>query len=192
MRQELRRALTRRQKSRIIDTSRILSAVLVPVYEKQGEYYLLLTKRTEIVKDHKGQISFPGGAYEERDGTLLNTALRECTEEIGLEAETIEILGELDDFVTQTSNYVISPYVAAIPWPHQLKPDPTEVEEILEVPLSALLDRDCWRHETEVIDGLATTAYFYHYQDKIIWGATAEILNQFLDIWSEVMVGGGD
>ncbi|MFC1941066.1 NUDIX hydrolase [Chloroflexota bacterium] len=98
MLKKLKQAFSQRQKARLVDAHRVPSAVLVPIYYKQGEYHLLFTKRTEEVKDHKGQISFPGGAYEERDRTLVNTALRECTEEIGLATEAVEILGELDDF----------------------------------------------------------------------------------------------
>jgi len=149
MRQRLKQAISQRQKSHIVDASRVPSAVLIPIYYKQGEYYVLFTKRTEKVKDHKGQISFPGGAYEERDGTLVNAALRECAEEIGLAAEVVEILGELDDFSTIGSGYIISPFAAAIPWPYPLKVDPWEVEEIIEVPISALLDKDCVHQETE-------------------------------------------
>ncbi len=192
MKQRLKQALSQRQKTHIIDASRVPSAVLVPIYCKQGEHYLLLTKRTETVQDHKGEISFPGGAYEKRDGTLLNTALRECAEEIGLAAEAVELLGELDDTATQTSGYIVSPFVAAIPWLYSFKVDPTEVEEIVEVPVSALLNKDYLRQETEVVDGRVVTAYFYHYQGKVIWGATARILNQFLDIFTRVMKNAGE
>lgn len=182
MKQRLKQALAQRQKARIVDVNRVPSAVLVPIFCKQGQSYLLFTKRTEKVKSHKGQISFPGGAYEEKDGILVNTALRECAEEIGVMADDIEILGELDDFFTIGSGYIISPFVAAIPWPHPLKLDPIEVEEIVEVPISALLDKQCLRQEPEVVDGHVVTMYFYHYRGKVIWGATARILNQFLDI----------
>jgi len=188
MKQRLKQAFSRRQKSHIVDASRVPSAVLVPIYYKQGQYHILLTKRTERVKVHKGQISFPGGAYEEKDGTLVNTALRECAEEIGLAAEAVELLGELDDAVTKNTGFIISPFVAAIPWPYPLKVDPTEVEEIIEVPISALLDKDCVRQETETIDGQAVATYLYHYQGRVIWGATARILNQFLDIWAQVIM----
>ena len=167
MKQRLRQALSRRQKQRIVDASRASSAVLLPIYYKEGQCYVLFTKRTEMVKNHKGQISFPGGAYQEGDGRLVNTALRECTEEIGLVAEEVEILGELDD--TITSNYIISPFVAFIPWPYQFKVDASEVEELLEVPISALLNRGSLPQETEIIDGKTITSYFYHYQERVIW-----------------------
>ena len=161
----------------------------MPIYCKQGQYYLLFIKRTEKVKEHKGQIAFPGGAYWEGDKTLLDTALRESAEEIGLAPSDVEILGVLDDTLTHTSSYVISPFVALIPWPYQFKVDREEIEEIIEVPISVLLDKGGMHQETEIIDGEAVTSYFYHYQGRVIWGATARILNQFLDIWARVMEG---
>jgi len=185
MEQRLREALSRRQKSRIVEANRIPSAVLVPVYYKQGQYWLLFTKRTDKVREHKGQISFPGGGSHGGDKTPLDTALRECAEEIGLASADVKILGELDDIATTTSNYIISPFVALIPYPYQFKVDGWEVEEIIEVPISALLGEDCRRQETEIIGGV--TSYSYHYQGRVIWGATARILRQFLDIFSRAM-----
>ena len=186
MKQRLKQALSRRQKQRITDASRIPAAVLLPIYFKLGQHYILFTKRTEKVKEHKAQISFPGGAHEEGDRTLVDTARRECAEEIGLMADDIEILGELDDEVSRTSNYVISPFVAFIPWPYHFRVDGEETEAIIEVPISALLDKNCRRQETEIIDGKAVTSYFYHFQGRVIWGATARILNQFLDIFASI------
>ena len=182
--QKLRRALSQRHKRRIVDAGRVPSAVLVPIYYKQGQYYILFTKRTELVKEHKGEISFPGGAYQEGDKTLVNTALRECFEEIGLMADNVEILGELDDTTTKTSNYIISPFVAFIVSPYQFKANAEEAEEIIEVPISALLDKGCLLKETEIIDGKAVASYSYYDQGRIIHGATARILNQFLDIFA--------
>ena len=187
MRQRLSQALSRRQKRHIVDASRVKSAVLLPIYYKQGQYYILFTKRTETVQNHKGQISFPGGAYQDGDRTLVNTTLRECAEEIGLMTDKVEVLGELDDIATLTSGYIISPFVALIPWPYQFKVDREEVEEIIEVSISVLMDKGCWHEETEIIDGETVTSHFYHYQGEVIWGATARILNQFLDIFAQVM-----
>ena len=171
----------------MIDVSRVPSAVLLPIYCKQGQYYLLFTKRTERVKEHKGQISFPGGAYQKGDRTLVDTALRESAEEIGLVPSEVEVLGALDDTVTMTSNYIISPFVATIPWPYPFKVNHREIEEIIEVPISVFRDKDCLHQETKIIDGEAVTSYSYHYQGRVIWGATARILNQFLDIFAKVM-----
>ena len=183
MKQRLKQALSLRQKRRIVDPSRISAAVLLPIYDKQGKYYVLFIKRTEWVEKHKGEISFPGGAREERDKTLLDTALRECTEEIGLMAEDVEILGELDDEVSVKTNYVISPFVALIPWPYQFKVDGKETEEIIEAPVSALRDKGYSRQE--IRGGETVTPYFYPYQGRVIWGATARILSKFLDIFAQ-------
>jgi len=191
MRQRLKQALSQRQKLYIVNSNLAQSAVLLPIYYKQGQYYLPFTKRTQEVKNHKSQISFPGGAYQEEDGTPVNTALRECAEEIGLMAGDVEVLGELDDFVTQVSNYIISPFVAIIPWPYQFKVNRKEIEEIIEVSISALLDMGRLRLETRIIDDEEVTSFFYQYQGKVIWGATARILNQFLDIFARAAEAAG-
>ncbi len=182
----LRQLLTQRKKRYVVDTNRVPAAVMVPIYDKLGQFHVLLTKRTEQVTDHKGQISFPGGVYEEDDLTLLHTALRESAEEIGLMTKDVDVLGELDDEVSLTSNYVISPFVALIPWPYQFKLNRDETEEIIEIPVSALLDKTCLRQETKTQDGEVVTSYFYHYQERIIWGATAHILNRFLGFFAQI------
>jgi len=192
MEQRLKQALSRRQKRHVVDARWVSSAVLIPIYYKEGEYHILFTKRTEKVKDHKGHISFPGGAYEEQDGTLANTALRESTEEIGLAGEAVELLGELDDMATIGSGYIISPFVGVIPWPYPFKADPFEVEEIFEVPISALLNEDCVRQGTDTVNGQVVPTYSYDYRGKVIWGATARILNQFLGIYTRVMNDTGE
>ena len=186
MKQRLKQVLASRQKQHIIEPGRVQSAVLLPMYYKEGQYYLLFIKRTEKVSEHKGQVSFPGGAYEAEDKTLLETALRESAEEIGLSPGDVQILGALDDTVTITSSYIISPFVGLIPWPYRFEADGEEVDEIFEVPIPALLDEDFMCQETEVVDGEAITAYTYHYQGRVIWGATARILNQFLDIFRRI------
>jgi 8-oxo-dGTP pyrophosphatase MutT (NUDIX family) len=188
--QRLRQVLAKRRAKRIGDATREISAVLLPIYQTEGECYLIVTKRTQQVKEHKGQISFPGGAYQDGDGTLLNTALRECAEEIGLEPERVRILGELDDVITQTSNYIISPFVASIPWPYEFEVNKREIEEIIEAPISALLDKGCRREEREIIAGEPVIAYFYRYRGRVIWGATATILKQFLDIFTHAVEKG--
>jgi 8-oxo-dGTP pyrophosphatase MutT (NUDIX family) len=187
MEQRLRRALANRGIKRIRDDSRELSAVLLPLYLKGEEYYLVFTKRTQQVREHKGQISFPGGVYQEEDGTLVKTALRECAEEIGLTSEKVRVLGELDDIITLTSNYIVSPFVAVIPYPYEFRMSQREIEEIIEAPVSALLDKGRLREETEVINGKPEVMRYYNYQGKIIWGATARILHQFLDIVAGIL-----
>ncbi|MFC1970452.1 NUDIX hydrolase [Chloroflexota bacterium] len=186
MKEDLRQLLSKRQKRYIIDASRVPSATLLPIYKKQGQYHILFIKRTETVKEHKGQISFPGGTREEGDRTLLDTALRECTEEIGLRIEDVDLLGELDDEVTTTSNYIVSPFVAAIPWPYRFKINPEEVDEIIEIPIPGLLDKHSCYPDIEYLDGKRFDSYTYRYKGRIIWGATARILNRFLDIFYQV------
>jgi 8-oxo-dGTP pyrophosphatase MutT (NUDIX family) len=133
MKAQLKALLAARQKLRIEDAGRVASAVLVPVYLDGERYYIVFIRRTRTVKAHKGQISFPGGSREAEDRTLLDTALRESSEEIGLHPEDVEVLGELDDEVTTTSNYVVTPFVAAMPWPYRLIVNPAEVEEIITI-----------------------------------------------------------
>jgi len=193
MLQKLKKTLTQRQQSESFkkqdsdyDTSRISSAVIVPVYFKNGEYHILFTKRTETLRHHTGQISFPGGTREPSDKTLLDTALRECREEIGLDPGDVEILGEFEHFPTLETRFVIKPFIASIPCPYEFRIDPVEVDYLIEAPISVLLDKHNLRRETETLDGSPISTYFYNCDGKIIWGATARILTQFLDIYSEI------
>jgi 8-oxo-dGTP pyrophosphatase MutT (NUDIX family) len=185
---ELKKILAQRHKQNIIDDSRVPSAVLIPIYKKKGQYYIVFIKRTETVKVHKGQISFPGGNRDTDDRTLLDTALREASEEIGLCIQDVEVLGELDDEVTTTSNYIVTPFVALIPWPYRFTKNKEEVDEIIEVPIPALLHKDCLKPDTEILNGKTVDSYTYHYRGKIIWGATARILNKLLDIVTQAML----
>lgn len=187
VKERLKQMLNRREKLSIVDKGRVSSAVLLPIYNWQGQYHIVFIKRTETVKEHKGQISFPGGTCEGGDRTPLDTALRESSEEIGLRIEDVEILGELDDELTTISNYIVSPFVAMIPWPYQFQINKREVDELIQVPISALLDKDCLQPDTEVLNGKVVESYAYHYRGNVIWGATARILNQFLDIYLQAM-----
>jgi 8-oxo-dGTP pyrophosphatase MutT (NUDIX family) len=180
----LRNALNERRILRINDSKMKKSAVLVPFFFKMGQYHLLFIQRTERVKDHKGQISFPGGAYEKADGLLLNTALREAREEIGLAPKDVKVLGELDDTPTATSSYIISPFVGVIPYPYNFKLDKWETEELIEVPITALLAKGCFREGIIIQNGEEINTYIFKYGDRNIWGATATILKQFLEIFS--------
>jgi len=138
---KLKEILSRRPKERITDDKLVAAAVLLPIYYKEGEVNILFTRRTENVRTHKRQISFPGGARE-GDESLRQTALRESQEEIGLAPGKVKVLGELDDTVTLVSNYIVSPFVGLIPWPYDFKPDGVETDEIIEAPLPTLLDEE--------------------------------------------------
>ena len=182
MKERLKQILAQRKKRRIVDPKRVSAAVLVPIYEKDGQYHILFIKRTEWVEKHKGEISFPGGTYEARDETLLDTALRESAEEINLKPDDVEILGELDDVLSAKTNYLISPFLAFIPYPYEFKVDGKETEEIIEAPVPELMD--IGSSLEEVRGSKTVTVYHYHYQGRVIWGATARILAEFLDIFT--------
>jgi 8-oxo-dGTP pyrophosphatase MutT (NUDIX family) len=183
VKEELKGILSRRKKQRIIDSSLTSAAVLVPIYEKEREYYILFIKRTEWVGSHKGEISFPGGVHEAQDRTLLDTALREAMEEIDLSPDRVEVLGELDDETSAKTRYAITPFLAFISWPCPLRVDGRETEEMIEVPLRELLGKGYTRSEQR--DGKRATIYFYDYEGRTIWGATARILHTFLDIFAK-------
>jgi 8-oxo-dGTP pyrophosphatase MutT (NUDIX family) len=185
MLRKLRRILLKRKPVRVTNTDRTSSAVLVPIYENNGEYHIIFTQRTDKVSTHKGQISFPGGVRDKTDASLADTALRECTEEVGLACEAVDILGQLDDCPTFVSHYIITPFVGAIPWPYEFIMSEMETAEIIDVPIQALLDDTCRTDGSEIVDGAPMAAYFYTYKGKVIWGATARILFQFLTFWQE-------
>lgn len=186
---KIRQALAQREKQTIVLTGAPLTpaAVLLPLYEKEGEYYILLTKRTQDLEHHKGQICFPGGAHHRQDRSLRDTALRETYEEIGVPPEDVEILGELDNMGTLTSNFLITPFVGIIPYPYEFSINENEIEELIEVPLSALADEKNYREEPYTIEGTTYMGSVFEYNGKVIWGATARILKQFL----ELVFGGG-
>lgn len=181
MKDRIRQALDSRRKQITIGDGLIAAAVLMPIYDKGEDYYLIVTKRTEEVYHHKGQISFPGGKRQIEDNSLKDTALRESYEEIGLNPGDVDILGELDDILTNTG-FIVSPFVGAIPYPYDFIPSEREVEEIIEVPLAALLDSQNVREQLSFRQGEPVTDYSYEYGNWLIWGATARILNQFLNI----------
>ncbi len=183
---KLEEALAKRHVVRAVASKMKASAVLLPVFMKAGQYHLLFMQRTERVTDHKGQICFPGGAYEKSDGALLNTALREAEEEIGLSRTHVRILGELDEMPTAATNYAISPFVALIPYPYPFKLDRWETEELLEIPINTLMEKGCATEGVTIIDNNEVVTYFYKYGDKVIWGATARILKQFLAIIKDI------
>jgi len=159
----------------------VRAAVLVPLVDR-GEPCLVFTKRTELVSSHKGQISFPGGRVEDGDAGLLEAALRESEEEIGLPAGAVEPLGALDDTETVATQYVITPWVGAVRAPVAWRPDGGEIERVIEVPIAALADPKAFRVEQRSRDGVTRPVYFYAWRGETIWGATARIVKQYLDV----------
>lgn len=166
------------------DDSSRKAAVLLPVIPHSGGPHILYTLRKGHLQDHAGQISFPGGGMEPSDGSLLNTALRETREEVGLSSADLEILGRLEEMYIPHSNYRVSPFVGLLPMGAELELAPEEVEEIFTVPLADLMSgsafqkvpwtRDGRRYEVPVfaVDGITVggEGSSRHYE---IWGATA-------------------
>nr|MBC8280687.1 CoA pyrophosphatase [Chloroflexota bacterium] len=140
----------------------------------------LLNKRSEVVEHHKGEISFPGGARDPEDRDFLDTALRETEEEMGIARSDVTVLGQLDDVVTRT-NFGVRVFIGTIPYPYSFNPSAIEIADVLEVPVSALVNAATLRHETRLVDGLATTVRSYAYKEHLVFGATAKILQQFLE-----------
>ena len=155
------------------------AAVLVPLFVREKALWTLFTKRTDLVEHHKGQISFPGGGEHPSDANPWETAIRETEEEIGVPRAGVKILGALPRLVTVT-DFEISPFVGAIPYPTQFAPHAGEVESIIEVPVSYLLDPMVVEERPVKWKGRDVMTLVYHYKGHAIWGATARILADFL------------
>jgi 8-oxo-dGTP pyrophosphatase MutT (NUDIX family) len=154
------------------------AAVLVPLFVRNGALWILLTRRTDTLEHHRGQIAFPGGAEEEGDDSLLATALRETEEEIGVAGDAVVPLGTLPTLTTVTDFYV-APFVGAIPHPYPFRPAESEIAELIEVPLRSLYDPGI--REERLLPGRTEPTLFYHSGPHVIWGATARILADLLE-----------
>ena len=176
----IEKALAGYEKRSIDDTSYAQAGVLVLVYPKDRALHVLLNKRSEHVDRHKGEIAFPGGAREKKDATILDTALRETWEEMGIAPGDVTVLGELDDIVT-ISDFVVTPYVGAIPGGYDFSPN-IEVAEVIEVPVAAFLDSANVRDDVRLVDGMTRRRATYAHNGNLIWGATAMILEGFVRI----------
>jgi len=151
------------------------AAVLIPVIAQALGLTVLFTQRTQHLKSHSGQVSFPGGRAEPGDASAEFTALREAQEEIGLALERVEILGRLPEYHTRTG-FRVTPVIGLIQPPLELTPDPREVESVFEVPLSFLLDPANRQRRTRELQGRSVGFYVFEYQGHMIWGATAGML----------------
>ena len=155
------------------------AGVLVLLYVKDGRLRVLLTRRTERVLHHRGQISLPGG--EQHPGESLEaTALRETVEEMGVDLTDVRVLGRLTPLFIPPSNFCIYPTVASIPGPLVFHVQPEEVEEVIEAPLDHLADPAIVRRETWHYGGLDHEVPFYDFEGHKIWGATAMVLAELL------------
>lgn len=167
------------------------AAVLLLLHAIDGVEHVLLQVRTSTVQHHRGEISFPGGRRDRVDATLLDTALRETHEEIGVPPEMVEVFGALDDTETRASNYRVRPYVGAVtPGFDAFLHAEREVSALLRVPLPHLLDPAS--HVWKAVDegGVTVASAAYQFGEHVIWGATARVLSQFLGLIEGVTAEG--
>ena len=155
------------------------AGVVAPLFLREKELCVLFTKRSQSLVTHGGQVSFPGGAEEPGDESLKATALREAEEEIGLPRNRVVVLGRLSPVVVAGKFYV-EPYVAAIPYPVDLKISADEIEEVWEIPIAALMSPAA--AEKRMLPGRERPVLYYHYGSKTVWGATARILADLLQV----------
>lgn len=183
MKDRLKRALAQYEPQGIeIEPGVLAAAVLLLIYEHEGRQHVVFQKRTDKVDAHKGQISFPGGAADPEDADLIATALRETHEEIGVHPDDIEVLGQLDDMVT-VSNFRVTPFVGWLArYPYEWSFSHDEVAYLLEVPVDHLRDPATMVPDRRFINGRERVFQSYQWGDDLIWGATARMLSNFLDL----------
>jgi len=163
------------------------AAVLVPLFEAGGETRVVLTRRPETMPSHRGDVAFPGGkAHPDIDPTLLDAALREAEEEIGLPRVAVEIVAELETISTVTSRFLVAPFVGLLAAPPVLRPDPREVERVFDVALSELMADGVHRVEYWGTGVLTRDVHIFELEDETVWGLTARILAGFLTLLTSI------
>lgn len=178
--ERLREMLARRPAIEIQAPHYRRACVLIPLIRNQGSWSILFTRRAENLAAHSGQIAFPGGAVEEGE-TLELAARREAEEEVGIPTSAVELIGRLDDLITN-SGYLVAPFVGVVHEPIEYVMQESEVVEIFEVPVNALLDPA--KPEVRYVSFLNRKypAYFYPYRQHEIWGLTGRMLKTWLDL----------
>jgi 8-oxo-dGTP pyrophosphatase MutT (NUDIX family) len=177
----LRSRLTAREPRALVFPGYAPAAVFILFMNKDGEPHVLLTRRTDKVKTHKGQMALPGGGRDETDADILATAYRETLEEVGIPGEKIEYLGQFDDFIS-ISGFLVSTFVGAVEYPVEYTFSEDEIDDYLEVPISIFVERRHSRIEYFTFENKTFKVYYYHYHDFEIWGLTARILTDFAEI----------
>lgn len=158
------------------------AAVLVPIQERADGDHLVLTQRAAMLSSHRGQVAFPGGRVDQEDAGPLQAALRESEEEVGIHPRDVRVLGQLDQ-VTAAADYLVTPFVGVIPFPYEFRLNPAETTAVFSVPVSALLDPGRFRAEARpYLSSRRDPIYHFHYQGWDIWGATARIITQLLEL----------
>ncbi len=181
--ERIQERLTRMHSRRLTGGFEREAAVLMPIFERGGEPCFLLTRRTEEVATHKGQISFPGGMRQANE-SLPETALRETFEEVGIERGRIEILGRFHDYISINES-LVAPFPAYIRGDFETVPQRSEVAEVLEVPFAIFQDPSRQRVERMLRSGVMSDVYFFRYESHEIWGLTARIIKDFLEALSQ-------
>jgi 8-oxo-dGTP pyrophosphatase MutT (NUDIX family) len=161
------------------------AGVLLLLYPIDAVLHLVLTVRTSVLNHHSGQISLPGGGWEEGDASLEQTALREAREEIGIATGALELLGPLSSLYVPPSNNAVHPFLAFAPQRPTFHPNPLEVADLLEVPIDVLLDPATRREEDWTWRGAPLHVPFFAVGPHKVWGATAIILAEFLALLNE-------
>ena len=159
----------------------IPAAVLVPLVERDAQPTVLLTRRTDHLHDHAGQVSFPGGRIDAGDSGPYAAALRETAEEVGLAGDRIRVVGQLDTYVTRTG-FEVTPVIGLVSPPFDIKLDPFEVAEVFEVPLSFFLTPGSRQTHSREYQGRIRHFYVYPYENHYIWGATAGMLSNLVEL----------
>lgn len=177
--QMIRTILAKREPQTLPSEGKRAAGVLVLCSSRSGSDSLILTKRTSRVEHHKGEISFAGGAVDPEDDDMTATALRETHEEIGIPPSDVDVLGMLGQVATRTG-YLISPVVGNLRGDSAFLANPYEVDTILEIPVSHLLDPQYSQHEENRSQEELVSYNAYWYGTDLIWGATARILTEFL------------
>jgi 8-oxo-dGTP pyrophosphatase MutT (NUDIX family) len=158
------------------------AAVLVPLLHHHGELHVLYTRRSDRLASHRGEVAFPGGRFDRRDPHLLAAALREAYEEVGLEPRAVEVLGSFEGRRTRSTNIMVTPFVGMVHGTPELRPDPKEVAEIFQVPVSALTDPHYRGAHRWHGHGPASLRPAILYQQQVIWGLTYELTMHFLEL----------
>jgi 8-oxo-dGTP pyrophosphatase MutT (NUDIX family) len=181
LKEEIGKRLKNREKIKVEKKGATSAAVLMLLLSKNSEAHVFLTKRTHTVRNHKGQVSFPGGAKEKNDKSFLDTALRETYEETGIKPADVEIIGEFDEIISIT-NFHVHTFIGSIKYPYEYKINTGEIEECFEVPLSIFYNKEYYKAEDYYSDGEYRKVYYYSYNGFEIWGMTASILTRFSSI----------